>query len=184
MAEELEKLHVDALAEVVAKLRAHPAVKALVPEQVFNGTIAEELAQTTGDEPWTRCVLVLPGKNYGLREGLQLLCQRDALVIMRAENQQMLDYLAVAVVRCLNSAVFPKLSAEPCVHTSSQDSQDGPGVPPIYRERRDRFALTCNQPEVEADEVKAVTPPTKAVLVPTPSPARARVKTPKSEGGD
>lgn len=185
MAEELEKLHADALAEVAAKLRAHPAVKALVPDHVFGHDQQEDARQ------WARCVIVQPGKNYGFREQRKgqpaLLCQRDALVIMRAENQAVLDMLAVAVVLCLNGEVS-KVGFEQCIHTSSQDSADGPGNPPEYRERRDRYGLHIKQPKAEGEVQAIAPPPTRITRVPINSPARARsakpVETPKSEGGD
>jgi hypothetical protein len=166
MADELEPTQKAALEAVADRLRKSQAVAALVPDHVF-GPDAASLARA-GE--WARCVTVQAGKKYPSppwKPGQPpLLCQRDALVTMRAESPEMLSLLAVAVVRALNgSESLP--AYQHCVHTNNAAAADGPGEPPQYVARVDTFALHCKAPDAPAP---APAPPAKVVAVPAPAP--------------
>lgn len=165
MSEPLEKLHADALAEVVKRLRESPAVAALVPAQVFGPGDA-------GAGEWARCVVVTPGRRYGGTPGtVALLVPRDAKVEMRAESRDVLNLLAVAVVRALNGAAG-KGGFQHCIHTNSTPSQDGPGDPPAYVSRADTFGLHAVQPKAAPTAESA--PPAPPKITPPAAPPRLK----------
>lgn len=153
------ELHANMLAEVVRQLKASPAVAALVPEQVFGPDEAD------GASEWARCVVVRPGKVYGPPAGeVALIVQRDAKVEMRAENQELLNRLAVAVVRTLNGAEGGE-KFQKAVHTHSGESGNGPHG---TRTRTDVFGAYMIQPARAGETAAAAPPPAKLEPVAAP----------------
>lgn len=120
---ELERLHADALAEVIRQLRACAEVAVLVPEQVFG---PDELTQA---EEWGRCVVVTPGRNFGDAPNSPagpLLPKRGAVVEIRAENGAALAMLASAVYGQLHGAAA-KVGFQHCNATREGMTGDGDG---------------------------------------------------------
>lgn len=157
---EFEKIHADAKAEAVRKLKGHAAVAALVPDLIFDLDTPEGKADF---DRHLRCMGIQEGKRYNPPGGNgRLLVQRDIKVTCKAEDREVLRVMLNSMNRALNGAVATTGFCQ-SVHTHSGDGDEGEIEGKKWYSRRDVYGLHCRTPEQES-AVLAMPPPPKPVL--------------------